>query len=174
MPGFFESISIENPVGLVVFLVLWIALYKLSHILVMLWRREPLIGWAVGPFGIKLMALREPSLLSIWLDVLFPACVSCGVLFIAFFTSISPITFPNNPLVKFFVIVCGVLITSIADLRNALQDLRYPLWGEARVLRMMQALHMTWTRIHFTPFGQTYLRKHFGTNPAEILQILSF
>ncbi|GCE20429.1 hypothetical protein [Dictyobacter kobayashii] len=173
MPGFLDSIHITNVLGLVIFLVLWIILCELTHVIVLLWRHEPLIGWAVGPFGLTLMALREPSIISIWLDVLVPAIVSGCVLAIGLFTSLSPITFPGHQLVKVFMIACGVLITSTADLISALRDLRYPLWGDARILRTMQFLRANWSKIHFTSFGHSYLRTHFGSNPAELLQILS-
>ena len=55
-----------------VFLVLWIVLCECARIFVLLLRREPLLGWAVGPFGVTLMVLHEPSLLYIWLDVSVP------------------------------------------------------------------------------------------------------
>ncbi|GHO84539.1 hypothetical protein [Dictyobacter formicarum] len=173
MPGFLDSIHITNVLGLVMFLVLWIVLCELTHVMVLLWRHEPLLGWAVGPFGLTLMVLREPSLLSLWLDVLVPAVVSGSVLWIGLFTSLSPIIFPHHYLMKFIMIVCGVVLTSAADLVNALRDLRYPLWGEARVLRTMQFLRSNWSQIHFTSFGHSYLRTHFGSNPSELLQMLS-
>ena len=173
MPGFLAGIHITNVLGLVIFLVLWIVLCELTHVLVLLWRHEPLVGWAVGPFGLTLMVLREPSLLSLWLDVLVPAVVSGSVLSIGLFTSLSPITLPHHYLIKYIIIACGVMLTSVADLVNALRDLRYPLWGEARVLRTMQFLRANWSKIHFTSFGHSYLRTHFGSNPAELLQMLS-
>lgn len=174
MPGFLDGIHITNVLGLVVLLVLWIVLCELTHVLVLLWRHEPLVGWAVGPGGLTLMALREPSLFSLWLDVLCPVCVSISVLAIGLFTPLSPISFPNHPLLKLFVLTAGVIFTSIADVLNVLRDLRYPLWGDARILRTIQILRANWSRIHFTAFGHSYVRKHFGSNTSELLQILSF
>lgn len=173
MPVFFANIHIHNLPGLILFLILWIVLYKVAHVLVMLWRHEPLVGWAVGPFGLKFVALHEPSLLYLWFDVLFPACVSGGTLYVAFFSAISPITLPHYPFVKFLVVICGILITSTADLLSALYDLRHPLWGEARLLRNIQMLRANWSCIHFTPFGRSYVHTHFGENPRDLLQILS-
>ncbi|GCE27953.1 hypothetical protein KDA_34370 [Dictyobacter alpinus] len=171
MPDFLVGISIPNTLNFILFLVLWIILCELTHVVVLLWRREPLIGWAVGPFGLTFMALREPSLLYIWLDVLVPALVSGSILFIGLFTSLSPVIFPST-LFKVIVMICGMLFTSIPDLVRAVSDLRYPLWGEARILRTMQFLRANWSKIHFTSFGHSYLRTHFGSNPAELLQIL--
>jgi hypothetical protein len=173
MPGFFSSIRITNVLGLVMLLGIWIILCELTHVCISLWRREPLVGWAVGPFGLTLMSLREPSLLSIWLDVIGPVCVSCGVLIVGLFSPLSPIKFAVEPLVKVVVIVGGVLLASAADFINALRDLRYPLWGEARVLRTMQVLRTNWSKIHFTSFGYSYVRTRFGSNPSELLQLLT-
>ncbi len=173
MPGFLGGVHITNVLGLVMLLGIWIILCELMHILVLLWRHEPLVGWAVGPFGLTLMSLREPSLLSIWLDVIGPVCISIGVLIIGLFSPLSPIRFAVGPLAKIVVLVCGVLIVNSADLVNALRDVRYPLWGEARVLRTMQLLHTNWSKVHFTPFGQSYVLTRFGSNPSELLQLLT-
>jgi len=173
MPGLFNSIHVNNVLSVVVFLVLWVVLCECAHIFVMLLRREPLLGWAVGPFGVTLMVLHEPSLFYIWLDVLCPALVSGSVLYVGLFTSLSPMVIPDYPLLKLVVLTCGLFVTSSSNLISALRDVHYPLWGEARVLRTIQILQSTWARIHFTSFGHSYVRSHFGSNPAELLQALS-
>jgi hypothetical protein len=130
-----------------------------------------LIGWSVGPLGVSTLYLSEPSPVFILFNVLFPALVSACVLYIGLFTALpSPIILPHRPLVEILVIVCGVLITSTGDFLDALRDLRYPLWGEARILRSIQLLRASWATIHFTSFGLSYLRDHFGSNPTDLLQ----
>jgi hypothetical protein len=173
MPDLFGGVRVNSPLGLIVFLVFWIVLCECVHVLITLGRRVPVIGWGVSPFGITLMTLCEPSLLFIWLDVLCPALVSGGLLWIGLFTSLSPVTIPERWPIKLFVLVVGICITSCSNLYHALHDMRHPLWGEARVLRTMQLLRTSYTRIHFTAFGQSYLRKHFDVNPTELLQVLS-
>ena len=173
MPGIQTGLHITNILGLAVLLVLWIVLFKGIHLLVMLVRHEPLIGWAIGPLGITIVFLREPSTFYIWLDVLCPAVVSGSTLYIGLFTSLSPVSLPHYPLFEAFVIACGVLITSTGDVLNALRDLRHPLWGEARVLQSIQFLRASWAKIHFTPFGYSYLSDHFGSNPTELLQAIT-
>jgi hypothetical protein len=106
------------------------------------------------------------------LDVLCPALVSGGVLYLGLFTSLSPLALPREPFVRILVITCGVLFTSTTDLLNALRDMQHPLWGEARILRTIQNLRATWARIYFTPFGYSYVRDRFGANPAELLQAM--
>lgn len=172
MPGILTSIHITNLLGLGLLLVLWFVLFKGMHLVIMLLRHEPLIGWAIGPLGITVMFLHEPSTLYIWLNVLFPALLSGGVLYVGLFTSLSPISLPHEPLFIATIILCGVLISSTGDVLNALRDVRHPLWGEARILRSMQILRGSWAKIHFTPFGHSYLNDHFGSNPTELLQAL--
>jgi hypothetical protein len=170
MPGMLSHVHIIHPLGLCVLLALWLLLFKFTHVFVMLVRREPLIGWAIGPLGLTLMVLHEPSALFIWLGVFFPALVSAAVLYCGLFTSLSPIILPREPLIQFIIVVCGVLVTSTGDVVNALRDLQHPLWGEARILRSIQLLRATWAKIHFTPFGYSYVTDHFGSSPAELLK----
>lgn len=166
------SIHISNLVGLAGFFVLWIVLFEGAHALVTLLRHGPLIGWAVSPLGVTVMFLHEPSALYIWLNVLFPAFVSGSILYISLFSSLAPVHFLRQPLVEILVIAAGVLLTSSVDIFNTLRDLRYPLWGEARILRSIQSLRASWASIHFTSFGLTYLRDRFDSSPADLLQAL--
>ncbi|MBV8695821.1 MAG: hypothetical protein JO125_09610 [Chloroflexi bacterium] len=172
MLGTLVGIHITNFLGLTMLLVLWIILFKFTHLLIMLLRHEPLIGWAIGPLGITIMSLHEPTAFYIWLDVLCPALVSAALLHLGLFTSLSPITLPHRPLIEIITIAIAVLLTSTGDVLNALRDLRYPLWGEARILRSIQTVRATWAKIHFTPFGYSYLNDHFGANPTDLLQAL--
>ena len=172
MPVVLSSIHVTNLLSLGVFLVLWAILFECAHVLVTLLRHGPLIGWAVSPWGVTVMFLQEPSTLYIWLNVLFPAVVSGFVLYIGLFTSLAPIAIEDHSLIKVIVIAVGVRLTSTADFVNALRDVRYPLWGEARMLRSIQLLGTSWAKIHFTPFGLSYLRDHFGSNPTDLLQVM--
>ena len=173
MTEFLSDIHLVNIPGLILFLVLWMLLFRCAHILIMMLRRAPLLGWAIGPLGITFMTLHEPSALAIWLDVFLPALVSGVVLYVGLFTSLSPLPLLHHPILEVLLICFGVLITSTGDVVNALNDLRYPLWGEVRVLRTIQLLQATAARIHFTPFGYSYLRDHFGSNPTDLLRVLS-
>ncbi len=171
MPDVVATVHILSSVGLVILLVLWIVLFKLAHLLLPLLRHEPLIGWSVGPLGVNVMSLREPPLLYIWLDVLFPACVSGGVLYLGLFTNLAPVALPQTPFVEILTLTTGMLLTSTFDIINALRDVRHPLWGEARVLRSILFSRVTWTKIHFTSFGYTYVRDNFGFSPVDLLQV---
>jgi hypothetical protein len=172
MPGTTaSSIHVTSIPGLVGYVLLWIVLVECARMLVRVLRNDPLVGWAVGPLGVSTLYLSEPSPVFILFNALFPAAVSACVLYIGLFTALpSPIVLPHTPLVEILVITGGVLLTSTGDFLDALRDLRYPLWGEARILRSIQLLRARWATIHFTPFGLLYLRDHFGSNPTDLLQ----
>jgi hypothetical protein len=176
MPGTTASnmhIYITNLLGLVGFVILWLGLVECSKILIKAFRNDPLIGWSIGPLGVSMLFLYEPSTRFILLNAMFPTFVSGCILYLGLFTSLpSPLLLPHTPLVIVLVLLLGILFTSLGDWVNALRDLRYPLWGEARLLRNIQSLRASWASIHFTPFGRSYLREHFHSNPTELLQVL--
>ncbi len=176
MPGTTASnmhIHVTNLFGLVGFVILWLGLVECTKILSKALRNDPLIGWAVGPLGISTLFLCEPSPRFILLSAAFSSLVSGGILYLGLFTGLpTPLLLPHDVLVIIFVLAFGVVITSLGDWISALRDLRYPLWGEARILRNIQYLRASWALIHFTSFGLSYLREHFGSNPTELLQAL--
>ncbi len=161
-----------NIPGLVLLLVLWILLFKGVRLLVMLLRHDPLVGWAIGPLGITIMFVHEPSILFIWLILLCPAIASGSVLYVGLFTSLSPVALSHNLVVQVVVVGSGVFLSIMGDIFNAFQDLRHPLWGEARILRSIQWLRVTWAKVHFTPFGYSYLNDHFGSSPTDLWHAL--
>ena len=174
MPGTIASLYVTSIPRLVTYLLIWIILVECARILVRAYRNDPLLGWAVGPLGVSTLYLSEPSPVFILFNALFPAVVSAFVLYLGLFSALpSPLALPGNPLVEILVITIWALITSTVDFLDALRDLRYPLWGEARILRSIQLLRASWASIHFTPFGLSYLRGHFGSNPADLLQSFS-
>jgi|SRR5258708_4117636 hypothetical protein len=168
-----SNIHILNLLGLLGFVILWLGLVECSKILIKAVRNDPLIGWAVGPLGITTLFLCEPSARFILFSTLLPTLISGGILYLGLFTSLpSPLLLPHTTLVILPVLASGILITGLGDWLNALRDLRYPLWGEARILHSIQNLRASWASIHFTSFGLSYLREHFGSNPTELLRAL--
>ncbi|HEX7736556.1 MAG TPA: hypothetical protein VF458_17040 [Ktedonobacteraceae bacterium] len=176
MPGTSTAnlqVHITSLFGLVGFVMLWLGLVACTKFLFKAFRNDPLIGWAVGPFGISTLFLSTPSARFILLSTTFQTIVSGAVLYAGLFTGLpSPILLPHDVLTIIIVLTAGILLTSIGDWVTALRDLYFPLWGEARILRNIQYLRSCWATIHFTPFGLSYLREHFGSNPSELLQAL--
>ena len=174
MPGSIASLHVTSIPRLIAYVFIWLFLVWCAKILVRLYRNGPLVGWAVGPLGLSTLYLSEPSPVFILFNALFPAIVSALVIYLFLFTTVpSPLSLPDNPLVEIVVITIGVLITSTVDFVDAMRDLRYPLWGEARILRNIQLMSASWASIHFTQFGLAYLHEHFSSNPADLLQAFS-
>jgi hypothetical protein len=172
MPIASATLPAEATLRFIAFLLLWFVLFECVHVLIMLLRHGPLIGWAISPLGVTMMYLQEPSSVYIWFNVLLPALVSGFFLYFALFSSIRLLSFPRTLPVEIVVIALGVIVSSAVDLFNALRDVCYPLWGEARILQSIQSLHASWASIHFTPFGLSYLRDRFNSSPTELLQAL--
>jgi len=174
MPGAIASLYVTSIPMLVAYVLIWIILVECARVLVRVYRNDPLVGWAVGPLGLSTLYLSEPSPVFILFYAFFPAVVSAFILYLGLFSALpSPLALPRNPLVEILVITIGVLITSTIDFIDAMRDLRYPLWGEARILRSIQLLRASWASIHFTPFGLSYLHEHFGSSPTDLLQSFS-
>jgi hypothetical protein len=176
MPGTAAStmhVHITSLLGLFGFVILWLGLVECSKIVLKAFRNDPLIGWSIGPLGISTLFLCEPSARFILFSTLFPTLISACILYFGLFTNLpSPLLLPHNGLLILAVLLIGILITSLGDWLSALRDLRYPLWGEARILRNIQLLRASWASIHFTSFGHSYLREHFDSNPSELLRAL--
>ena len=173
MPGIHSSVHVTSVLGLIGFIVLWLALVECTKVLIALLKNDPLVGWAIGPFGVTPLILCEPTTFFILFTALFPAIISGCILFFGLFSVLpSPLSLPHRPLVEILVIAIGVLFTSASNTLNALRDLRHPLWGEARFLRNVQSLRASFASIHFTTFGISYLRQQFGSNPTDLLQAL--
>ncbi|MEO7019444.1 MAG: hypothetical protein ABI234_04780 [Ktedonobacteraceae bacterium] len=176
MPGTSASnvhIHVTNLLGFVGFLLLWLGFVECTRWLIKAMRNDPLIGWSIGPLGVSTLFLYEPSTRFIVLSASFPAFISGCILYLGLFTTLpSPLALPHTAPTIVLALALGILVTSLGDWRRALRDLRYPLWGEARILRNIQSLRASCASIHFTTFGRSYLREHFGSNPSELLQAL--
>ena len=174
MPGIHSSsVHVTSVLGLVGFIILWLALVECAKVVLALLKNDPLVGWAIGPFGITPLILSEPTTFFIFFNALFPAVISGCILFFGLFSVLpSPLSLPHRPLIVILVIAVGVLFTSAGNILNALRDLRHPLWGEARFLRNVQNLRASFASIHFTSFGIDYLRQQFGSSPTDLLQAL--
>lgn len=172
MPNVLASIHIYTVLEFLLLVLLWLVSCECAHVGVRLLRREPLIGWAVGPLGVTVMFLYEPSLFYVCSDVLCSAIVSGCFLYVSLYTGFSSVIFPNDSSVPVLLVCCAVPIVCVATFMRLWQDARYPLWGEVRVLRTLQKLRASWARIHFTSFGCSYLLDHFGSNPTDLLRAL--
>lgn len=168
-----STIHVTSLFALVGFVILWLGLVACVKFSLKAFRNDPLLGWAIGPLGVSTLFLCEPSAPFLLLNAILPAFVSGGFLYLGLFTSLpSPLKLPHNILLTIAILAIGILVTGLNDWIATLRDVRYPLWGEVRVLRNIQYLRASCASIHFTPFGLSYLHEHFGSNPRDLLQVL--
>lgn len=166
-------VHMANLLGLIGFVVLWLGLVKCTKLLLNAFHNDPLIGWSIGPFGVSALFLSTPSARFILFSTTFQTLLSGAILYLGLFSGLpGPLLLPRNPLLIIVVLLLGSLLTSLGDWITALRDLYFPLWGEARILRNIHDLRASWATIHFTSFGLSYLREHFGSNPTELLRAL--
>src|SRR3984893_12936419 len=109
MPSVHSSVHITSILGLIGFVVLWLALVECAKVLIALLKNDPLIGWAFGPFGITPLVLCETTTLFILFSAFFPALILGFILFFGLFSaSPSPLDLPHHPLIEILVISAGV------------------------------------------------------------------
>jgi hypothetical protein len=155
-------------------LVLWMALHEGVYLLLGMLRRQSLVCWSIGPLGAATTYLRAPGRLFVLLQVVLPAMLAAGFLRFSLFETTPPpiVNLPTRTLVQVLVILLSLLFTSTIRVIMLVRDWRYPLWGEARVLRSVSWCRATGACIYFTTFGRSFLRERFQSSPREFLQTL--
>jgi hypothetical protein len=163
-----------HPVELTALILLWILAYVGTCLMLTALRADPPVGWSVGPFGISAIFLRAPSALYCLWQLLLPALVAALVLYFGlFYTSPPPILgLPHTPGAEVVAVLVGAVGMSGGNMRRIVRDVRYPLWGEARMLHAVQHARALGGKVYFTTFGRIYLREEFDTTPQDLLQAL--
>jgi hypothetical protein len=163
-----------HPAELTTVILLWILAYALTYLLVSSLRADPLIGWSIGPFGISTIFLREPSWPYRLLQLFLPAIVAALVMDLGLFHLTPPPipSLPHTPAAEVPIAVLSGLAVSSGSIRRIVRDLRYPLWGEARMLHTLHHVRSLGGKVFFTAFGRIYVREAFGTTPQDFLQAL--
>ncbi len=165
-----------NPGSLVSAVVAWFIVYHLVYWLTALARDPSLVAWSLGPFGITVVALREPPA---WLRLLQLALAGLGLAALVY--SSLYLVHPA-PIVglhatgadQALTVLVPVAAFTLARLLLILRERRFPLWGEARVMAAVQRSRATGAIVFFTRGGRTYLRDRFGATPHEFLRMVRY
>jgi hypothetical protein len=156
-------------------LALWIGLHEASYLLLGMLRRRILLCWSIGPLGIATTYEREPGWGFLLAQLLAPAILAALFLRAMLFQPMTPpiLNLPNGLLVQLGIVLVSLMVTS--GLRGVLlaRDWRYPIWGEARLLRSLVWSQATGAVIFFTACGRAFLRERFQVTPREFLQTVS-
>ncbi len=154
---------------------LWIGLHEAIYLLLGMLRRRILLCWSVGPLGIATTYEREPGWRFLLAQLLAPAVLAALFLRAMLFQPVTPpiLNLPNGVLAQLAVVLLSLVITSGFRAALLVRDWRYPLWGEARLLRSIAWCQATGAIIIFTAFGRAFLRERFQVTPREFLQTVS-
>jgi hypothetical protein len=162
-----------DALSLVFVVVLLLATYELARWLVALVRQRSLVCWSLGPLGVSAVYLRPPSLLARLLEAAVPAtAVACVSYLTMHWTAPGLLLAAHGTLRRVGLLVIPVALAASLQGIQLFGDLRFPLWGEARVLALVERSRALGGRIHFTPAGREFLRERFGATPHEFLRAM--
>lgn len=162
----------DDVVSLLVMLMLLLATYELAAWLVALVHSRSLVCWSVGPFGVSAVFLRPPTLLSRILQAIVPAAAVACVSYLALQWA-EPgalLLAAHGTLRRVALVLVPAAVAAGLQAVGLVGDLRFPLWGEARVLAVVERSRALGGRIHFTPAGRQFLRERFGATPREFVR----
>lgn len=153
------------------FLILWIMLHEAAYLLLGLMQRRLLICWSIGPLGIATTYVRDPGRGFLLAQLLIPAALAALFLHFLLFQQTPPVLhLPNGALAQLLAVLISLGLTSGIRAVLLARDWRYPIWGEARLLRSVSWCRATGAVIYFTAFGRAFLRERFQVTPREFLQ----
>lgn len=164
-----------HPLLMVWAVVVWIATYLLASWLVAMTQRKTLVCWSVGIFGLTAVYLRTPSQVFRVAAVAVPAMLVGIACYASLYLSRpGPIIgLDEESAARLLVFGGASAIVAALELARLIGDLRFPLWGEARVMALVQRSRALGGLIHFTPAGRRFLRERFGATPSEFVRTLA-
>ena len=153
-------------------IVLWLASYQVACWLVALAHRKALVCWSIGPFGVSVVYLREPPPAVLASQVTLPGVAVACASYLGLYAlhPLQPASLDLLPLARLGTVLAAGATAAGLQAARVLTDLRFPLWGEARVLACVQRSRALGAMIHFTPAGRAFLRERFGASPREFLR----
>ena len=119
--------------------------------------------------------LRDPGRLFLLTQLLAPAVLAALFLrFTLFQATPAPILhLPDGWLAQALTICLSFALTSGMRAVLLVRDWRFPIWGEARLLRGVTWGLATGAAIFFTAAGRAFLRERFQVTPREFLQTVA-
>jgi len=165
-----------NPEYLATVVLLWLVVYHLVYWLTALTRDPSLVAWSLGPFGLSVVALREPParqrLLQLALAGLTLAALVYTTLYLVHPGPIAGLDLAPSD--RALTVLAPVAALTLWRLLMILRERRFPLWGEARVMAVIQRSRATGAIIFFTRGGRSFLRERFGATPHEFLRMVRY
>jgi hypothetical protein len=160
-----------HTLALLIQLGICLAAYQAACWLVLLLPRRSLIGWSVGLLGIEAIALGKPSRRVLLAQFLAPVLVLAGVsyadLYLAHPWALGGLD--HRPITRAITTLAALVAGGLLQALRFAGELRFPIWGDARLLATVQRSRALGGVVLFTARGRAYLRERFGATPREFL-----
>jgi hypothetical protein len=150
----------------------WLVAFQIACWLVAVAQRKALVCWSVGPLGVSAVYLQQPSAGLLAAQVGVPALAVAGATYVGLYV-VSPPPIAGldlRPVAEAATSAVAAVAAMGVQVLRLVWDLRFPLWGEARVLACVQRSRALGALVHFTPAGRDFLRERFGATPREFLR----
>ncbi len=153
--------------------IIWFAVFQIIAAGLFALQNRSIAAWIVSVSGISAIYIRKPNIFFRTLQAILPAFLAgCSTYFIL----ASAVIEPYMPLLsqpsRIIAAVAATLLFNLPRIALALHDIRFPLWGDARILERLARLPNPGTYIRFTSQGRTYIVQQFGSTPEELLHIV--
>jgi len=165
-----------NPAYLLSVLLVWLVIYHFVYWLTALARDPSLVCWSVGPLGLRVVPLREPSAGQRLLQLFLAGAVLAAVAYTTLFALKPPPIVGLEPTLegRAIAVLIPVAAFTIYRLAAIFREHRFPLWGEAGVMASVQRSLATGAVVFFTPAGRAFLRDRFGATPTEFRRMVRY
>jgi hypothetical protein len=165
-----------NVLFLISVVVIWLLVYHITYWLTETLNDSSLVCWSVGPLGLSSVSLREPRMSRLLWQFLISGLVLGAVAYACLFALRPPpiLGLEQDPASRAVAAAIPVAALTLIQLVGVIRARRFPLWGEARVMALVQRSRATGAIIVFTALGRAFLRDRFGATPGEFTRMVRY
>lgn len=162
-----------HPLPLLVLMVLGLLTMQALALVLAPAPGRSLLAWSVGILGISAVYLRQPNAVLRFVRLFLPLAGMASVIYGLLTVQPLPVTgLAEAATTRRLLAATLALLLSLPRVLGALHEMRFPLWGEARVIDRVARGQTLGAIIYFTAAGRSYLRDRFGASPDEFLRIV--
>ncbi len=153
--------------------IIWFAVSQIITAGLFALQNRSIAAWVVSVNGVSAIYICKPNMFFRALQAVLPAFLAgCSTYLILASATIEPyIPILSQPS-RIIGAVGATVLLSLPRIVLALHDIRFPLWGDARILERLARLPNLGAYIRFTSQGRTYILQQFGSSPEELLHIV--
>jgi hypothetical protein len=154
--------------------LVWVISAQVALMLLAPLQRRSYVAWSLGLLGFVPITSSKPSAFVRFLVLILPLALSALAGYEALMLMRGlPIKGLSDTLAtRLWIASVGAVVLDLPRLAGAIREVRFPLWGEARVLDRVARSVALGNAIHFTAAGRVYISERFGATPEEFLRIV--